>query len=96
MKEHHSLSIGDAIKQFLQQHQIEDKTDIQKIILQWEKLMGKPIAQHTEKVWFHEGILYVKISSPVWRSELQLAKRKIIRLINQQLGRELVNEVRIF
>lgn len=96
MKENHVMSLGDAIKLYLKNNQIEDKTDIQRVILEWEKLMGKPIAQNTEKVWFHDGILYIKIQSPVWRNELQLAKQKIISLINKKLRRELVKEVRIF
>ena len=89
------LSLGEAIQAFLEKHGIENETSIQEVIAEWEQFMGKPIAQNTEKIWFNKGILYIKMLSPVWRNELQLARLKIKTMINEKVGKDLVQEVRI-
>jgi len=89
------LSLGDAINAFLRKHGLQHKAAIQKVIMNWEVLMGKPIAQATEKIWFDRGILYVKMNSPVWRSELQMARKKIAEVVNREAKDNIVAEVKI-
>ncbi|MCB0855321.1 MAG: DUF721 domain-containing protein, partial [Bacteroidetes bacterium] len=50
------LSLGDAIQAFLDKYNLKEEAEIQSVIKDWEKLMGKPIATNTEKVWFNRGI----------------------------------------
>ncbi|RMG59305.1 MAG: DUF721 domain-containing protein [Bacteroidetes bacterium] len=95
MKQRPYLSVGEAIQAFLKKHGLEDDMLIQQIITDWENLMGRPIAQHTESIRFSRGTLLLTISSPVWKHELNLARNKIKTLINERVGRELVREVRI-
>jgi predicted nucleic acid-binding Zn ribbon protein len=90
------MDLGEAIRAFLAKHGLQDEADIQQVIAEWETLMGKPIAQATEKMWFNKGIFYIKIKSPVWKNELQMARIKIRTLLNEKIGRELIEEVRIF
>ncbi len=89
------LNLGQAITFFLETHGLRDEADMRRVIGQWETLMGKPIAAHTEKLHFSEGILWARISSPIWRNELSLCKLKIRDMINHQIGREVVKEVKI-
>lgn len=89
------MDLGDAIDAFLNKHGLKDEADIQRVINNWESLMGKPIAQNTEKLWLNKSVFYIKVKSPVWKSELQMARMKIRTLINEQVGRELVTEVRV-
>lgn len=88
-------SLGDAISRFLKHHGIEDSYTIQEMIADWELLMGKPIANNTERIWFKNNILYVRMSSAVWRQELSLARLKIKDMINKKVGKDLVQEVKI-
>lgn len=90
------LSLGDAIQQFLAKHGLQDTAKVQEVISQWDVFMGKPIAANTEKLWFKDGILYIKMSSPIWKNELSLARNKIRQMVNAQIKQELVKEVRIW
>ncbi len=92
---HQYQSLSDAIKAFLDHHGLSDEAAIQEVITQWESLMGKPIAQATDKIWFKGGIFYIKMSSPVWKNELQLGREKIKTALNGKMGKDLVREVRI-
>ena len=89
------LSLGDAIQAFLDKHGLKEETTIQTIIQEWPQLMGQPIATNTEKIWFNRGTFYVKMKSPIWRNELQLARMKIRDLINARAKKEIVTQVRI-
>ena len=89
------VSLGDAITRFLKKYQLQDDMLIQSVLTEWEKYVGAPIAAHTEKLWFDKGILYVKVSSPAWKNELMMARTRIRLMINEKLGKEMVNEVKV-
>ena len=89
------LSLGDAIDQFLQKYGLREEVEIQRFLTQWETHVGKPIAANTEKVWFENGVLYIRMNGPVWKNELLLARQKLKHMINDKAGRELVREVKV-
>ncbi|MCI4666701.1 MAG: DUF721 domain-containing protein [Bacteroidia bacterium] len=89
------MSVGEAINAFLKKHGLQSKAAIQSVIGNWETIMGTPIAQNTDKIWFDRGVLYVKMSSPVWRGELQMARNKIREVVNKEAKSDIVQEVRV-
>ncbi|WNJ16304.1 DUF721 domain-containing protein [Pontibacter sp. G13] len=89
------VSLGEAIQSYLDKYNLRNEARIHFIISEWDKLMGAPIAQNTEKIWFKDGVFYVKVSSPVWKQELQMARLKIRDIVNRRLKQNLVQEVRI-
>lgn len=88
-------SLSDAIKAFLEIHGLEDEVAIQRLINDWERIMGKQIAQRTTRLSFKNGIFFVTLDSPVWKNELQLGREKIRELLNREIGKELIKEVRL-
>ena len=59
----------------------------------WEGLMGNGVNTYTTKVELKENTLYVSLSSSVLREELSLGKSKIIAMLNDELGRELIKNL---
>ena len=95
MSKKNEYNIADAINAFLESNGIKEKALVQRVIGDWEKIMGKALSDNTEDLWFDRGIFYVKMSHPTWKNELTLAKTKLKDLLNKELGGELVKEVRI-
>lgn len=89
------LSIGDAIRYYMSVNGLLDEADMRKVIADWENMMGKAVALHTRNIWYRDNVLFLEMSTPVWKNELMLAKRKIMEHINQHIGREVLKEVRI-
>ena len=89
------MSVGEAIEAFLEKYGLKTEAKIQAAIGDWERLMGSPIAQNTEKIWFNRGVLYVKMSSPVWKNELQMARQKIAETMNREVKAKIVMEVKV-
>ena len=59
----------------------------------WVKTMGENIQKYTYGVKFNRGILYIKLKSSVLKEELIFEKNKVIKLINQELGKEYVKDL---
>ncbi|WP_338410531.1 DUF721 domain-containing protein [uncultured Flavobacterium sp.] len=83
-------SIQDLLKQFIQVNKLDagmDKIDVEQA---WKSLMGTGVNNYTEEVVLKKTTLYVKLSSAVLRTELSYGKEKIIKMINEELKKEVV------
>lgn len=89
------MSLGEAIEFYLQSNGLKEKVLVEQLIMDWPRIMGKAIAENTDKLWFRSGIFYVRMRNPVWKTELGMAKSKIKDILNKELGAELVTEVKI-
>lgn len=96
MKYDEITNIGKAINSFLEKNNLKIPMMEDKVRINWEEWMGKPIASATEKLWIKDGVLYLKIHNPTWKNELQYAKGKIKKIINENLEYELIKSVKVF
>jgi predicted nucleic acid-binding Zn ribbon protein len=94
-KRDNEMSVGEAIEAWLNREGLKEKSLVQRVISDWERIMGKPIAENTEKLLFKDGVFHIQMRHPVWRNELMLAQTKIREVLNKELGAELVKEVKI-
>ena len=93
MEKKNNLSLGEAIKQFIKSNNLQggiDKVDCKDA---WTKLMGSGVNNYTNSVDLKGDTLYVSLSSSVLREELSLGKSKIIAMLNEELGRELIKKL---
>ena len=51
--------------------------------LVWNRVVGKPISNNTKIKSLKRGILNIKTSTPVWRNELFLQKRELLKKLKQ-------------
>ena len=83
-------TISDVLKQFVTTYKLHDgivKVDVKTA---WFKLMGNGVVNYTEEVVLKNNTLYVKLTSAVLRDELAYGKEKIIKMINEEIGEEVV------
>jgi predicted nucleic acid-binding Zn ribbon protein len=86
-------SLGDAMRQFLNQSRLKGGIQAIQISEVWEKIMGKTIARYTDKIEIHGQTLYIHTSVAPLRQELLYKKEKIIELVNEALGEKVIREV---
>lgn len=87
------LSIGDALKAFLDKSRLKNGIRAVQIEEVWEKVMGKTIAKYTDKIEIINNKLFIYSSVGPLKNELQFQKTKIIERINEILGEKVINEV---
>ena len=83
-------SIGDVLKQFVKQNKLEGGMDVVNVRDAWKNLMGNGVNNYTTEIQLKGTTLYVALSSAVLREELSYGKDKIIKMINEELRKDLV------
>lgn len=93
MKKHNEQILKDILSEFKQDHKFSQHLSELKLRETWEKELGITIAKYTSKIYFRNGILYVKLDSSVLRHELHANREIVINKLNQALGEKLVKEL---
>ena len=86
-------SIGDVLKQIIDKNNLQSGIDDVVVKDAWKKLMGNGVNSYTQNIALKKGVLYVELTSSVLREELTFGKDKIIKLINEELNRDVVKSV---
>lgn len=93
MKKKNEQTLGEAINEMMRTFGLQQKLDETKLLSSWEKVMGVTIAKHTTKIYISKKKLFVHLNSSVVRQELSYAKEKIITMMNETVGKEVIEEV---
>lgn len=59
----------------------------------WEKIMGKTIANYTDKIEIINSTLFISTNIAPLKNELIYQKTKIIERVNEALGEKVIKEV---
>ncbi len=87
-------SLKTALNIFLRKSGLEKGVQQERAILLWAEAVGESIADQTEPEKVEHGTLFVKVSNPTWRQELQLQKNEIIEKVNNCIGRKAINNIK--
>jgi len=93
MSKHNEHSIKEAIDLLMKAYKLDDKLLEKKVIASWKDIMGDMIAKHTTDMYIKNQQLFVFLDSPALKNELLLAKSKIIKMLNDAAGKEVINEI---
>ena len=85
--------VGDIVNQIIMNNKLEPGLNQVSVVEAWATLMGNGVNSYTKNVALRNNILYVELTSAVLREELSYGKNKIIQMINDELGKDVVREV---
>lgn len=88
-------SLGDALRSFLKENDLQKGIDQVQLAEAWKEVLGPGVATYTRSVCLRGRTLTVQLNSSVLREELSLGKSRIIVLLNEHLGRELVDKLQL-
>lgn len=86
-------SIGDVLKQIIEVNKLQSGMDEINVREAWSNLMGTGVNRYTSNVVLKGSTLYVQLTSAVLREELSHGKSKIVKMINEELRRDVVTDV---
>lgn len=88
------MKLSDLLKTFVDENKLDKKgLDQVKIRDIWNNQMGPAIEKYTTNIKLKNEVLYVQLSSSVLREELSYGKEKIIRILNEEMGKELIHKL---
>tara|TARA_B100000401_G_scaffold89895_1_gene57303 strand:- start:5 stop:295 length:291 start_codon:yes stop_codon:yes gene_type:complete len=88
--------VGEVIKELLKNYDITSKFNEVHVITLWDKLMGPSVTKFTVKIEVEKRILFVKLSNAALKQELSYARQKIKKMLNDEVGEEVLLDVRIY
>ena len=92
-KHKNQQSLGEALQEFITANKLQKGIDEVKVKEAWERLMGNGVNHYTQNIVLRGETLFVSLSSSVLREELGLGNSKIIEMLNEDLGREVIKKL---
>ena len=59
----------------------------------WNKMMGQGVATHTTSVKLQNKTLVIHLTSSVLREELSYGKDKIVKMMNEEIGEDVISKL---
>jgi len=93
MRRSKTISLAEAINDYINEMKIGGKLKEINIIDSWEKIVGKAISSRTSKVTIKDGVLTVYLKSSVVKSELMMIREALREKINKEAGVDFIKEI---
>ncbi len=90
---HDIQHIGQAIKDLLKQYHLKPKFDEASVVASWEKLVGKPMARHTKRIYIRNKVLFIELDSPSMKSDLSFHKNQLLKTLENEFGKGVLKEI---
>lgn len=87
------VSLKDLLQNFIVTNKLEKGIDAVMVKDAWGKIMGNGVNSYTQEIVYKNNTLYVYLTSSVLREELSMGKEKIVKLLNEELGKEVIQHV---
>ena len=86
--------IRDLILRNLRAQGLETPLLQKRLIDAWPKVMGQSIATYTQNLYIRNQTLYVHLTSPALRADLSMQRQEIVKRLNEQVGSQVIADVR--
>lgn len=88
-----NIKLSEGLREFVSKNKLQtglDKINVKDV---WNEQMGPAIQKYTTTIKLQGSTLYVQLSSSVLREELSYGKEKIVKMMNEELGKELISKL---
>jgi len=90
------LRLKDVLIDTLKQHELEKGIYQKQVVLFWDRLVGRNIAEVAKAERIDRDTLFVRVKSPAWRNELIFQKQGILEKINRYFNEEILKDIMFF
>ena len=93
MKRTEAKNVGQIINDLLRKENLDVALDEHRACALWPQIVGDGINRYTIKRYVKDGVMTVHFSSASLANELMLNRDRIIKHINDALGRDIIREI---
>ena len=86
--------MGDVLRALLEESELSGRMDELKAAGLWSQIAGKSIAAECRKPVVKNGVMTIGVRNASLRNELMMSRSQLITLINRQVGKEIIKEIR--
>ena len=92
-RENDSFSVKDLMQSFIKENNLSKGMQKIKVEETWLKMMGPGVASHTNSVKLQNKTLIIQLNSSVLREELSYGKEKILKMMKEEIGDEVISKL---
>lgn len=92
-KDFNTKHIGAAIREMFERYSLTGKFDEATLLTSWEKLVGKPVARNTRRLYIRDKVLFVQMESAAMKHDLTYLKDGILQRLEAEFGKGLITEI---
>lgn len=93
MRRSKTISLAEAIRDYINEMKLGGKLSEVGIINSWEEIVGKAISSRTTRIYIKDHVLYVHLNSSVVRNELLMLREVLKEKLNEKAGAEIVKDI---
>ena len=93
MRRSKTISLADAIKDYITEMNLGEKLAETSVINSWEEIVGKAISSRTSKIYVKDHVLHVHLTSSVVRNELMMLRESLRNKLNERAGKEVIKDI---
>ncbi len=93
MSEERAKQIGQLIEELIKNRRWEKNFALGKLKQDWEKVVGRNIANHTTPEFIKGKRLFIEVDSPIWSMQLNYLKNQVIDTINGYYETKMIKEI---
>lgn len=90
-----SLSISDALVEYLRESGLEQSVLEVQIEEVWPQVMGDVVTRLTRSVEVKKGVLIVRVNSAALKAQLFENRFELVRRLNEAVGAQVIRDCRI-
>ncbi len=93
MRRSKTISLAEAMKDYIREMNLEGKLLEVNLISSWEETVGKAISSRTTRIYIKNKILFVYLNSSVVRNELLMLREALRQKMNEKAGSEVIKDI---
>jgi predicted nucleic acid-binding Zn ribbon protein len=93
MRRSKTISLAEAMQDYIREMKLGDKLSEIGLIGSWEEMVGRAISSRTKKIYIKDKVLYVHLSSSVVRNELLMLRNALKDRLNEKAGKEVIRDI---
>ncbi|MCH5233552.1 MAG: DUF721 domain-containing protein [Muribaculaceae bacterium] len=94
MQRYTPQSVGDVLRDLLEETSLQDRMDELKAADLWPKIAGRGIADLTSRPNVKNGVMSIGVPNASLRNELHMNRSRLMKVINDTLGKNIITEIR--
>lgn len=94
MKRHYPQSIGDVLRDLLEETSLQNRMDELKAADMWKKIVGDSIGNQTTSPTVKNGVMCIGVPNVSLRNELHMNRSRLKEIINRSFGKDIINEIK--
>lgn len=94
MERQEAKSIGDLLREAIEENQAAFRFDEINAINAWPVVIGSGIASKTTRPFVKDGLMTIRVPSAPLRQELNMMRSALARAINAEVGKDVIKEIK--